>query len=98
MSLERRLGLGLCSLGVGQAVLAVSNYVAPGAHPLETWPTAFLAGASFGLGALLVSGRLPLDGTPTQRRVVRLVANACILAGLGVSIVGAVLLVEHSLA
>ena len=98
MSLERRFGLGLCSLGVGQAVLAVSNYVGSGADPVGVWTTAFLAAASFALGALQLSGRIPLDVTPTQGRLLRFVSNASIVGGLGVGFVGTVLLVDHVLA
>gem|GEM_PF-2017691 len=95
MSLERRLGLGLCSLGVGQALLAVSTGVGSGGGPLELWTTACLAGSSFGLGALLVTGRLPLEGTSGQRRAVRFLGTASIVGGLCVTLVALILLVDH---
>jgi hypothetical protein len=54
---------------------------------------AVLAASSFALGALLITGRLGLDATDTQERMLRVIANASVVGGAAGALVGGRLLV-----
>lgn len=93
MSLERRFGLGVVALGVGQSTLAAATLLGPDSDALTGWSMAFLAVSSFTLGTLQVTGWLSLDVTDGQRRLARVVANALVVGGVAGTLAGLSLLV-----
>jgi len=94
VSLERRFGVGIFALGVGQGFLAAATLLGPESDGLTGWTMAFLSVASFALAGLILSERLPLDVADSQRRPLGVIATASIVGGVAGALVGLFLLVE----
>jgi len=92
VSLERRFGVGIVALGVGQSALAAATLLGPDSDPLTGWTTAALALGSFVLGGLILTERMPLDITDGQRRLLGFIANASVVGGIAGTLVGVLLL------
>jgi len=97
VSLQRRFGLGVVALGVGQSALAVATVLGPDSDALTGWSMAFLAVSSFTLGTLQVTGRLSLDVTDTHRRLLRVVTNALVVGGVAGTLAGVLLVADSFL-